>query len=49
MHAACDGEEKENLVTPQTPAGGLRPPAPPLEELSYFLYMASAAARAAPT
>ncbi len=27
--------EKENLGTPQTPAGGLRPPAPPAE---FFFY-----------
>ena len=32
MHAACGGErDKEKLGTPQTPAGGLRPPAPPAQ------------------
>ena len=33
MHTACGGQkEGEELGIPQTPAGGLRPPAPPAKE-----------------
>ncbi|MFL5588744.1 MAG: hypothetical protein ACJ8DI_13980 [Ktedonobacteraceae bacterium] len=38
MHTACGGQkEGEDLGTPQTPAGGLRPPAPPAEEVQNTL------------
>ena len=31
--AAASGKEGRDLGAPQTPAGGLRPPAPPAEQL----------------
>jgi hypothetical protein len=36
MLPAAASEEKENLGAPQTPAGGLRPPAPPAQQLPFI-------------
>jgi len=41
--AAVREKEGSDLGAPQTPAGGLRPPAPPAEEVELFRYRAYAA------